>query len=56
MAAVLSPGALVIVDTRAVLSRSSDFNYPFRPDSDFYYLTGIDQPEAVLVMWVPNRA
>ncbi len=29
---------------------SNDVHYPFRVDSDFYYLSGIDEPEAALVL------
>jgi Xaa-Pro aminopeptidase len=34
--------------------RSKDTTYPFRQDSDFWYLTGLNEPEAVLVL-VPGR-
>ncbi len=34
--------------------RSRDVNFPFRQDSDFFYLTGFDEPEAVLVL-LPGR-
>src|SRR5690606_15701627 len=32
------------------IQRASDETYPFKQDSNFWYLTGIDQPNAVLVM------
>lgn len=35
--------------------RSRDTHYPYRQDSDFWYLTGFAEPEAVLVL-VPGRA
>jgi len=34
--------------------RSRDTHYNYRPDSDFYYLTGFQEPEAVAVL-VPGR-
>ncbi len=34
--------------------RNGDSHYPFRQDSDFWYLTGFDEPEAVLVI-IPGR-
>src|SRR5690606_26732858 len=34
--------------------RSRDTHYPFRQDSDFYYLTGFAEPDAVAVL-VPGR-
>jgi len=30
--------------------RNSDTGYEFRQDSDFYYLTGFTEPDAVLVL------
>jgi len=43
-------GAIAIIDTADVLRRPGDFEYPYRPDSNFYYLTGIDEPEGVLIL------
>jgi len=34
--------------------RNRDVHYRYRPDSDFYYLTGFPEPEAVMVL-VPGR-
>ena len=34
--------------------RNRDAEYPFRQDSDFHYLTGFNEPEAVAV-FVPGR-
>jgi len=46
---------IVIVSTETVKSRNGDVEYQFRPDSDFYYLTGFSEPEAVLVI-SPSRS
>ncbi|MCL4131550.1 UNVERIFIED_CONTAM: hypothetical protein GTU68_058833 [Idotea baltica] len=46
---------IVIVPTSPVKSRNSDVDYQFRPDSDFFYLTGFKEPEAVAVI-CPGRA
>ena len=35
--------------------RNRDTTYPFRQDSDFFYLTGFDEPDAVAVL-IPGRA
>jgi len=35
--------------------RNRDVLFPYRPDSDFYYLTGFAEPEAVAVL-IPGRA
>ncbi|MBX2847692.1 MAG: aminopeptidase P N-terminal domain-containing protein [Acidiferrobacterales bacterium] len=45
---------IVIVPTSTVKSRNGDVEYQFRPDSDFYYLTGFEEPEAVAVV-CPGR-
>ncbi|MBE8158247.1 MAG: hypothetical protein HAW59_02490 [Betaproteobacteria bacterium] len=41
--------SLLIISTNSQQQRSGDVNYPFRPDSDFWYLTGFTEPEAVAV-------
>jgi Xaa-Pro aminopeptidase len=46
----LESKALLIISTNNEQVRSNDTHYPFRPDSDFYYLTGFIEPEAVLVL------
>ncbi|MBE0510518.1 MAG: Xaa-Pro aminopeptidase [Gammaproteobacteria bacterium] len=45
---------IAILPTSPVRSRNRDVEYPFRADSDFYYLTGFPEPEAVAVL-VPGR-
>lgn len=45
----LGRGALVLYGGEARV-RSADTEYRFRPDSDFYYLTGLAEPGAVLVL------
>ncbi|MEE4637213.1 MAG: aminopeptidase P N-terminal domain-containing protein [Wenzhouxiangella sp.] len=48
------PDSMVIVASARELLRNGDSAYPFRQDSDFWYLTGLDEPEAVLVL-IPGR-
>ncbi len=50
LAETIGPKAVAIIDTAEVIKRTGDFEYPFRPDSNFYYLTGIDESEAVLIL------
>ena len=45
----LSNNALVIVSSNSEQKRNSDVNYPFRPDSSFWYLTGFTEPDAIAV-------
>jgi Xaa-Pro aminopeptidase len=47
-------GGVAILPTAPVRVRNRDIHYPFRPDSDFYYLTHFPEPEAVAVL-VPGR-
>jgi Xaa-Pro aminopeptidase len=50
-----SEGAAAVVPTGAPRIRNHDSEYRFRPHSDFYYLTGFREPDAVLVL-VPDHA
>ncbi|HIG89332.1 MAG TPA: Xaa-Pro aminopeptidase, partial [Candidatus Thioglobus sp.] len=45
----LDEGALVIISTNPEQLRNGDVHYPFRPHSDFWYLTGFTEPQAVSV-------
>jgi Xaa-Pro aminopeptidase len=44
-----------VLPAAPVRLRNNDVEYPYRQDSDFQYLTGFDEPEAVAVL-VPGRA
>lgn len=50
----ISENDIVIVPTSPVKSRNGDVDFQFRADSDFYYLSGFAEPEAVLVI-SPSR-
>ena len=47
-------GSIAILPAAPVRQRNSDVEYPYRQDSDFWYLTGLAEPEAVAVL-VPGR-
>lgn len=47
--------AILILPAAPEHIRSRDTHYPYRQDSDFWYLTGFDEPQAVLVL-APGRA
>lgn len=47
--------AIAILPAAPLRVRSNDTHYPYRQDSDFWYLSGFPEPEAVLVL-VPGRA
>ena len=46
---MLGHDAVVIVSTNSEQKRNSDVTYPFRPDSNFWYLTGFIEPDAIAV-------
>lgn len=47
--------AIVVLPAAPPRTRSNDTHYGYRQDSDFWYLSGFPEPEAVLVL-VPGRA
>ena len=48
------PNSIVILASARQMLRNGDSYYPFRQDSDFWYLTGFNEPDAVLVL-LPGR-
>jgi Xaa-Pro aminopeptidase len=50
----MGDNSVAIIPAGHELIRNGDVTYPFRQDSDFYYLTGFAEPEAVAVI-IPNR-
>jgi len=52
---MIGSDSIVILPTASVYIRNRDVEFPFRPDSDFYYLTAYPEPDAVAVL-IPDRA
>jgi len=50
LAQSLSPDSILILAGNGELERTRDVSYPFRQSNNFLYLTGISQPDAVLVI------
>ena len=46
--------SIAIVPTSPVRTRNRDVDYSYRPDSDFHYLCGFEEPDAVAVL-IPRR-
>jgi Xaa-Pro aminopeptidase len=44
------PGGAAVLPSAPVAIRNNDVEHEYRQDSDLYYLTGFDEPEAVLVL------
>ena len=51
---MMGDDSVAIIPTAPVRIRNRDVEFPFRPESDFYYLTGFPEPEAVAVL-IPGR-
>jgi Xaa-Pro aminopeptidase len=51
---LIGPGGIAVLPAATEKVRSRDTLYDYRPDSDFYYLTGFIEPEAVAVL-IPGR-
>ena len=39
--------AAAVIPAAALATHHADCEWPFRQDSDFFYLTGFDEPDAV---------
>lgn len=50
----IGKGNIALIGSAAVRTRNRDVDYPFRQDSDFYYLTGFNEPES-LAVFIPGR-
>ena len=48
-------GGIAIISTAPELTRNRDSEFPYRHDSDFFYLTGFEEPGATLVMKVEKN-
>jgi Xaa-Pro aminopeptidase len=53
--ASLPENSAVLVASGAEQVRNRDVEYPFRVDSDFFYLTGFDEPDTVLLLVKKQR-
>lgn len=46
----MGPGSIALLAAAPETLRNRDVQHPFRQDSDFYYLTGFPEPDAVAVL------
>jgi len=46
----MQPRSVAIIPGAREATRSNDTNYRFRQDSDFFYLTGFEEPDAIAVI------
>ncbi len=50
IAATMAPDSMLILAGNSEIERTADATYPFRQSNNFLYLTGISQPDAILVL------
>ncbi|MGC0195094.1 aminopeptidase P N-terminal domain-containing protein, partial [Klebsiella pneumoniae] len=48
--AQMQPGSAALIFAAPEAVRSADSEYPYRQNSDFWYFTGFNEPEALLVL------
>jgi Xaa-Pro aminopeptidase len=51
---MMGKGGIMILPAAPEKARNSDVSYHYRPDSDFFYITGFAEPQAVAVL-IPGR-
>ncbi|MBV8853166.1 MAG: aminopeptidase P N-terminal domain-containing protein, partial [Sinobacteraceae bacterium] len=54
LARFMGRDSIAILPAAPVRHRNNDVEYDYRQDSDFYYLTGFSEPEAVAAL-IPGR-
>ena len=50
-----SPSAIAVLPAAPVFVRNNDVDHEYRQDSDFFYVTGFDEPESVALLDGPGR-
>ena len=50
-----SPSAIAVLPAAPVFVRNNDVDHEYRQDSDFFYLTGFDEPESLVLLDAPSR-
>jgi Xaa-Pro aminopeptidase len=51
---MMGKNTIAILPSASLVTRNRDADFPFRQDSDFLYLTGFNEPDAVMVL-IPGR-
>lgn len=50
----IGPSGILILPSAPMAHRNGDYHFPYRQNSDFYYLTGFEEPESVVIL-APKR-
>ena len=56
LALCLPPNSIAVISAQNEQLRNGDAHFRFRQDSDFYYLTGFNEPEALLLICAGEQA
>jgi len=48
--AQMPSNSIAIIGSSPIAKRNGNLEYPYRPDSNFYYLSGFNEPDALLVL------
>ena len=54
IARIIGSDAIAILKAKDICRRNGDVDYSYRPNSNFYYLSGCHEPEAIIII-VPNN-
>ena len=52
VASNMEKNSILLLSSSHIVSRNNDTTFPFRQDSNFYYLTGFEEPDSVLSLKV----
>ena len=50
VASNMEENSILLLSSSHIVSRNNDTTFPFRQDSNFYYLTGFEEPDSVLML------
>jgi Xaa-Pro aminopeptidase len=52
---MMPPNSVAVLFNNPVKNRTNDVDYIYHPDTDFYYLTGLREPNAALIVFSEKR-
>ena len=50
----MAENSMAMIPAASLIIRNRYVTHPFRQDSDFFYLTGLEEPDSLLVL-IPGR-
>ena len=52
----MEKNSVLVISSAKLVSRNNDTTFPFRQDSNFYYLTGFQEPDSVMLLHSNGRS